>query len=144
MSTFCRFLVIVVGFLYFSCDGDQAPRARTGDRLADSLLNVPQTELVNFNLAGTAACSRCGGETINSLIVEVFPEEVAFEPAASGIFKGLGPFHFSKIRYRKGAKVTVRGKLHIGSADRGTILEAATEVNASEEDDGIVSVTLNF
>lgn len=78
------------------------------------------------------------------MIVEVFAEEAAAEPMRSGIFQGLGPFQFSNLRYRKEGKVIVRGKLHIGAASRGNILEASAEVQVSGENDGTAAVTLNY
>ncbi len=120
-----------------SCSG-KTPYYNT----SDAFTRYPEAELSTFSIFGTAACNSCRGKDITALQVEVVPADDPTKSLTMDVFDGLGSFSFSDIRYGKGAKLTVYGKLIFGNGNTGIETDAGIEVPDSDGD--TVSVVLNF
>ena len=101
-----------------------------------------EIEMVNFSIAGTAVCNSCDTSRITALQVEVVPKNDPITTLSMNVFDGLGSFSFSDIRYKKGAKLTLYGRILFGSGDTGT--DSTVEISVPDSDGKTVSCVINF
>lgn len=136
-------MAILPVFLIVACDDKQ--RSNTGDPLLDSFLNVPEIELVNFSLQGTATCRSCTDDGAAGMTIDVVPASDPTTTIASGVFMGMGSFSFTGLRYRKGVELNVYGTLYVAGEAGGNVpVQAETTVTVPTDDNAIVAFTINF
>jgi len=107
---------------------------------SDALTRYPEVEMVTFKISGSASCKVC--KNVTALQIEIIPEDDPMTTLAMNIFDNLGAFYFSDIRYKKGAKITLYGKVYIGTGD--VDYEASTDVTVPDDDGETVSCVINF
>ena len=129
------FSILILGCL--SCNGKTPYTNPTG-----ALVGFTEIELVNFSIAGTAVCNWCDASRITALQVEVVPKNDPITTLSMNVFDGLGSFSFSDIRYKKGAKLTLYGRILFGSGDTG--IDSTVEITVPGNDGETVSCVMNF
>ncbi|MBI4126904.1 MAG: hypothetical protein HY465_05365 [Deltaproteobacteria bacterium] len=138
-----RWIAIFSLVVVLACDGKQ--RSNTGDPLLDSFLDVPEIELVNFSLQGTATCGSCTDDGAAGMTIDVVPVNDPTTTIASGVFMGMGSFSFTGLRYRKGVELNVYGTLYVSGEAGGSVpVQAETMVIVPSDDNAVVAFTINF
>lgn len=135
-SYFSLLLCFFASLLLFSCDGKKTYTSPT-----DAFTQYNEIETVTFSVTGTAACKNCDVKRITALQVEIVPQDNPVTTLSMNVWDGLGSFYFSDLRYRKGADLSVYGRLYYGTGE--TALEASTEIEVPGDGE-TVSCVLNF
>ena len=123
--------------LVTSCNGKNLYTNNT-----DALTQYPEYELVTFSISGSAACNDCDPKNITALQVDVVPSADPMTTLSMNVFEGLGPFSFDDLRYTKGMKLTIYGKLFFESGSYGR--DTSTEITVPQDDNKMISCILNF
>jgi hypothetical protein len=131
------FLLLILAAATLSCGVKT-----TNTDITDDLLQYKETELSTFSISGTAACSWCKSSDVTAMQVEVVPADDPTVSLAMNVFDGLGSFYFSDLRYKKGVKITLYGKVYFGTGNTGA--EASTDITVPQKDGDTVSCVMNF
>jgi hypothetical protein len=128
---------LLLFFLFLSCNGKSVATS-----VPDALLHYPEVDLVTFSISGTAVCTWCKTSEVSALQVEVVPSDDPITTLSVNIFGGVGSFTFTDLRYKKGAKLTLYGKVYFGTGDTET--NSTVEISVPDNDGQTVSCIINF
>lgn len=130
-------LILSLAVMTASCNGKNI-----NTDITDDLVQYKETELSTFSISGTATCNWCKSSDVTALQIEVVAADDPTTTLSMNVFDGLGSFYFSDIRYKKGAKITLYGKLYFGPDGAGT--ETSADITVPQKDGETVSCVVNF
>lgn len=140
-----RYFIILTLIVLVGCDGDGT--RNYNDPMHELIMGKEKasSEYISFKITGTTRCTNCDKVSAEILGVEfeAYPKNSPTDTIIMEIVNNLGTFELPSIKALKGAKIELSSNLRFKNAKYGP-LSKTVEVTAPDEDNGVVSVMINF